>query len=61
MPRRAAGYPRAMSEHPDDAPTPAEQTEEEGNYEGVSGGEYTGQSGDPDAERELLGDQDDDA
>jgi len=46
-----------MSEHPDDAPNPAEQAEEEGNYEGVSGGEYTGQSGDPDAERELLGDE----
>jgi len=45
-----------MSEHPDDAPN-SEQAEEEGNYEGVSGGEYTGQSGDPDAERELLGEQ----
>ncbi len=46
---------RPMSEHPEDAPNPAEQAEEEGNYEGVSGGEYSGQSGDPDAERDLLG------
>ncbi len=44
-----------MIEHRDDAPDPAEQAEEEGNYEGVSGGEYSGQSGDPDAERDLLG------
>ncbi len=44
-----------MSEHPEDAQDPAEQAEEEGNYEGVSGGEYSGQSGDPDAERDLLG------
>jgi hypothetical protein len=46
-----------MSEHPDDAPNPGEQAEEEGNYEGVSGGEYTGQSGDPDAEQLALGDE----
>lgn len=57
MPGPAPGYARDMSEHPENAPSPAEQAEEEGNYEGVSGGEYTGQSGDPDAERELLGDE----
>jgi hypothetical protein len=40
-----------MSEREQSGPDPSEQ----GNYEGVSGGEFTAQSGDPDAEAARTG------